>query len=74
MRWWTYILLGMVWIAVVGAVLMISLEGAKNVVAADLAADPNKIQFVTAVVSALMFAGPGLFFILAGVRQVRRRS
>jgi hypothetical protein len=71
MKWWTYILLGIVWVGAVGVVLVVSLEGAKNVVAADLAADPNGLQVATAAVSSLVFGGPGFFFILMGIRMKR---
>jgi hypothetical protein len=74
MTWWGYILLGVGWIATVTVTLVMSLDAATNAVSADLAADPNGLQIGTAVVSAVVFAGPGLFFILKGIRQGRRRS
>ena len=74
MTWWGYILLGAGWVATVTVTLVMSLDAATNAVSADLAVDPNGLQIGTAVVSAVVFAGPGLFFILYGIRQRRRSS
>lgn len=74
MTWWGYILLGVVWIAAVGATLVISLDAATNAVDAELASDFGGLQVATAVVSAFIFAGPGFLFILNGIRQKRRLS
>ena len=74
MTWWGYLLLGVAWIAAVTVTLVMSLDAATNAVSANLAADPNGLQIGTAVVSAILFAGPGIFFILIGLRQKRRRS
>ncbi len=71
MRWWAYVLLGVMWIVGVIVTLVISLEGAKNVVAAELAADPNGLQIATAIVSSIVFAAPGLYLIGTGIRRVR---
>jgi hypothetical protein len=74
MTWWGLITVGLVWVATVVGTVVVSLQGAQNVVAADLAGDPNGLQYGTAIVSALIFAGPGLFFITLGVKQRMRRS
>lgn len=74
MTWWGYILLGIGWIAVVTVTLVISLDAAANAVSASLAANPNELQIGTAVISTIIFAGPGVFLIMIGLRQQRRRS
>lgn len=74
MTWWGYILLGVAWIAAVIVTLVISLDAAANAVSASLATDPNELQIGTAVISTIVFAGPGVFLIMIGLRQHRRRS
>jgi hypothetical protein len=74
MTWWGYILLGVAWIAVVIVTLVISLDAAANAVSASLATDPNELQIGTAVISTIVFAGPGVLLIMIGLRQQRRRS
>lgn len=74
MTWWGYILLGIAWIAVVIVTLVISLDAAANAVSASLATDPNELQIGTAVISTIVFTGPGVLLIVIGLRQQRRRS
>jgi succinate dehydrogenase hydrophobic anchor subunit len=74
MTWWGYILTGFVWVAVVVVMFVASMDAAKNAVAAELVSDFNKTATATAVVSAVIFAGPGLYFILSGVRKKRAHS
>ncbi len=74
MTWWGYILMGVAWVAAVGATLVISLNAAGNAVDAQLASDFGGPQIATAVVSAFIFGGPGLYFILIGIRKMRGTS
>jgi threonine/homoserine/homoserine lactone efflux protein len=71
MTWWGYILAGLVWVAAVVAMFVVSMNAATNAVAADLASDFSATQVATAAVSAVIFAGPGLYLILSGVRKKR---
>ena len=63
--------MGVVWVAVVGATLVLSLDAANNAVDADLASDFGGLHIGTAAVSALIFGGPGFFFILMGIKKKR---
>lgn len=74
MTWWGYILMGIVWIAVVGATLVLSLDAAKNAVDAELASDFGGLHIGTAAVSAVIFGGPGFFFVLMGIKKKRGMS
>jgi hypothetical protein len=71
MTWWGYILMGVVWVAAVVGMLVISLDAAGNAVDAELASDFGGAQIGTAVVSAFIFGGPGLYFIMIGIRKMR---
>jgi hypothetical protein len=50
------------------------MNAATNAVAADLAIEFSGGQVATAAVSAVIFAGPGLYLILSGVRKKRTHS
>ena len=72
MHWLASVGAGVVWIAVVAIVLSFSLDRADRAVAAGVVGDPNTAQEVVAIVSAAIFALPGLLLVWVGFRRRRR--
>ena len=71
MTWWGYILAGLVWVAAVVAMFVVSMNAATNAVAADLASDFSATQVATAAVSAVIFAGSCLLVRPTPARNAR---
>jgi len=72
-RWWVQVLIGLVWCASVVVITVLSLNGAGKAVDEGLASDPSSLQTVVAIVSAAVFAIPGIGFIVVGLRNRNRR-
>ena len=69
MKWWMLVGLGLFWCASVILLTFISLRGAEQAVADGLASAPVAAQTAVAWVSAIIFAGPGLVFLVWGWRK-----
>ena len=72
MKWWVLLLIGVVWCASVGLVTALSLNGAEQAVADGLASGFGAAEVAVAIVSAIVFALPGIGFVAVGVRKQRR--
>jgi hypothetical protein len=71
MKWWGFIALGTVWIAVVVGTLIVSLVSAEQAGASGAAEDPSFTRGLIAALSGAIFGLPGVFMIIAGLRRRR---
>jgi hypothetical protein len=68
-KWLIWVAGGVAWIAVVAAVVTISLDGAEGAAADGVIRDPNGAQVIVAYISSGVFAIPGIAFVIAGLRR-----
>ena len=72
MKWWGFMSLGLLWCVCVALVTVLSLRGANQAVADGLASDFGTGGIAISAISALIFALPGIVFLIVGVRKQRR--
>lgn len=74
MKRWMWLTIGIVWCLAVGVVTAISLIGANQAVADQIAAAPSLGRTIDVYISAVVFALPGIIFIALGLRRPSTRS
>jgi hypothetical protein len=71
-HWMVSVGAGVVWIGAVALVLSFSLDRAEEMAGSGVVRDPNTAQMAVAMVSAAVFALPGLVLVTVGFRRRRR--
>ena len=71
MKWYLWMASGVVWVAFVVIMIVLSLSGVPETVEAGLAEDPQDARVVIAVGSSVIFAMPGFIFISVGFKRLR---
>ena len=75
MQWWVQVFIGIVWCTAVVIITILSLSGAEQAVEEGLAGEFSGTQTAVALISAVVFALPGIGFIAFGLRnRSRNRS
>ena len=71
-KWWGYVALGLVWLAIVVFMAILSMQGAYQAVAAGDATAFGTQGVIAAVLSTTIFSLPGFIFLIIGVRKQRK--
>jgi len=71
MKWYLWVASGVVWVAFVVMMIVLSLSGVPETVEAGLAEGPQDARVVIAVGSSVIFAMPGFIFIFVGFKRLR---